>query len=260
MENNTSFVLVLIGVPIVAFFFWYYRLKIWLNNLPPLNHASMLETVRIMSGRFSPDYALKCSREFGAIMRYNLPVFSPLIGVADPKFIRLVLEGNDNLGLRGAEKPEIYDKMNGPRPSGLLTMKTYGTRWEIHRKAMAPSFSNVNLYKMLPKLSICLKHLDEYFESKIQMNESFDLRKVMLCLVLDALTISMFDTNFHALKEGSKGQMLIEEVDIGLTEFVGKQRFNPLRRYIFWNKEVKRAYHANAIIVSKLLFCSVDFS
>jgi cytochrome P450 len=250
MESISSFKFVLFGLPVIACLFWYYRLRIWLSKLPPLNPASMLETLRIMTGAFSPDYSLKCAREIGGVMRYNLPGFAPIISISDPKFLRLVLEGDEKIGLRGGEKPEIYDNMNGPRPSGLFTMKTYGTRWEIHRKALAPSFSNVNLYKILPKLSICLKHLDEFFESKIQKNESFDVRKVMLCLVLDALTISMFDTNFQALKEGSTGQMIIEEENIALTEFVGKQKFNPFRRYMFWSKEVKRAIRASAFMVS----------
>jgi cytochrome P450 len=61
----------------------------------------------------------------------------------------------------------------------------------------------------------------------------------------------MFNVDYQTMQSStSEGRCLVSEYDILLKEFCLKQVFNPFRKYLFWNKEVRRGIAA-AIRIEK---------
>jgi hypothetical protein len=151
-NNWLLIVLTTSSVFLILLLIYYWNL---ISGLPPLTPDSLWTTMRIFSGTQGTEYLFKMSRSLGAIYRINLPSPDIRIVVNDIKFVRLVLDGSEELGWRGAEKPSFIKVIDGPRnPRTMFTMKTYGTDHQIYRKAVAPSFSNMNLLKILPDMFI----------------------------------------------------------------------------------------------------------
>jgi cytochrome P450 len=230
-----------------------YRFFYFLRKLPPLSPDSPFFTVKQLTGNRKQDYLLKTAKRIGPIFRWNIPTNKFSIVVSDVKLARLVLEGDEKTGLRGGEKPEVYKVLDGPRKDpSMFAMKTYGTRHEIYRKSMASSFSNMNLYKILPKLSQCLLNFAEFAQKKIQSNESFNISDLFLRLIFDALTTSMFNINFHAMEANSEGEKFLHELEIWMEEFMLKQQvLGGLRRSLYYFlPALQRAHQADKYIVS----------
>jgi cytochrome P450 len=117
-------------------------------------------------------FQLKCARESGLIFRLPpMPwLLFPDIGVVvcDPTLARLVLEGDKSN--RECEKSYRYKNLlaiTAGEPT-MVTKSTFGGEgWDNTRKAVAPSFSNTNLYKVLPELSKCLNQFNDIIDSHI---------------------------------------------------------------------------------------------
>ena len=103
------------------------------------------------------------------------------------------------------------------------------------------SFSLSNIKKVIPKLESCITTFCQELEKK---QGAFDILHMCSRLMLDAITIGMFDVDFHALTPGSEGDKLLHEFDISIAEFGRARPFNPFRKYMFWDPDMKRAYQA----------------
>ena len=158
-----------------------------------------------------------------------------------------MLEGDLKRNIRQAEKVSFYKLIDSKPFSGLFTKNTYGDGWDIHRKAIAPSFSMTNIRKIIPKLESCLNELFETLEKKqIENVESgFDILGMISRFMLDAIAIGMFDVNFHSLKPGSEGDTLLHEFEIWFSEYFLQRFYNPFRKLMFWDiAKMKRAEQA----------------
>jgi cytochrome P450 len=168
--------------------------------------------------------------------------------VSDIKVARLLLEGDVKRNIRQAEKVGIYKRFDIKSFSGLFTKYTYGEGWDIHRKALAPSFSMSNIRKVIPKLEQCMNEFCDALDKKESNQESFDILDMCSRLLLDAITVGMFDVNFHALKPGSEGEKILHEFDIFLEEYFLKRIHNPLRKYMIWDPKMKRAHQSEKFL------------
>jgi cytochrome P450 len=187
--------------------------------------------------------------------------------VCDPTLARLILEGDTNH--RECEKSSRYKKML-VITAGTPTMGTKSTfrgeGWDNSRKAVAASFSNTNLFKVLPELSKCLNQFNDVIDSHINQDKSVDNIVVwMVALTIDFLGKSMVNCEFgtlhhHAVQNGtavkvpgeeSVGYELVTKLNNVIREFMLLQTLNPFRKYQFWNKEVSIA-KANTVDVQSI--------
>jgi hypothetical protein len=142
------------------------------DKLPPFIKPSFGTYVSEFLKGKNHRFQLKCCRESGPI--YCLPptpwLLFPDIGimVCDPTLARLILEGDKNN--RECEKSNRYGKMQAitvGEPTMATKSTSGGSGWDTSRKAVAPSFSNTNLYKVLPELSKCLNQFNDIIDSHI---------------------------------------------------------------------------------------------
>jgi len=227
------------------------------DKLPPfIKHSFGYYVSEFLKGN-NHRFQLKCCRESGPIHRLPpMPwlLFPNLsIMVCDPTLARLILEGDKNN--RECEKSDRYKRMQAIT-AGQPTMgikSTFGEEgWECSRKAVAPSFSNTNLYKVLPELSKCLNQFNDIIDSHILQDKSLDNIVVwMVALTMDFLAKSMFNCEFNTLHhhavqnetavKGSEGYEFVTKVDNVIRETMLRQTLNPFRKYQFWNKEISIA-------------------
>ena len=85
-----------------------------------------------------------------------------------------------------------------------------------------------------------------------------DVSSWMIRVTIDFLAKSMFHVDFdtlhhHSVENGtsekrdgvsSDGHRLVKQLAIAVREYTLNQTLNPLRKYMFWNKEVSDAYQA----------------
>ena len=170
--------------------------------------------------------------------------------VSDLKVARLLLEGDSKRNIRQAEKSELYKRGDAKAFSSIFTKYTYGENWDIHRKALAPSFSTTNIRKIIPQLELCMASFCSSLEKRSANKESFDILDMCSRLMLDAITIGMFDVDLHSSESGSEGDKLLHEFELYIKEFFLIRLQNPIRKYMFWDPEIKRAYQSGAHIDS----------
>ena len=136
----------------------------------------------------------------------------------------------------------------------MLTKRSHGEGWDSSRKAVAPSFSNINLFRLLPQLQMKLNEFKSILDTHINEQKIFnDLSSWMVRLTIDFLAKTMFDVDFgtlnrYGMKNGtgkeslgstfSDGQEYVELLSTVIKEVTLNQGLNPLRKYMFWNKEV----------------------
>lgn len=202
-------------------------------------------------------FQLKHSRETGSVYRLPIPQLIPTVALiaCDPALVRLILEGDNTH--EELDKSFAYRGMKGVTlgiPT-MVTKMTHGEGWEWSRKAVASSFSNTNLYRLLPELQLQLKQLHQIIDAHVDQNKTFDdLASWMVRLTMDFLARSMFHTDFgtlhyHSVENGtskaaendilSDGHRLILQLGVAVKEFAMMQGMIPFRKYMFWNKEVQ---------------------
>ena len=199
--------------------------------------------------------------ENGPVYRLPISTWAPIIIVHDPTVARIIMEGDPAHGIIESEKSPRYstiEKMTVGVPT-MLTKKTFTGNWEATRKAVAPSFSMINLCKALPELQVKLNQFNDILDRHIaQGKQLIDLSSWMIRITIDFLSTSMFDTDFHTLEKlssengliddaddnssstetESDGQVFIRNVRIVAREFVMKGALAPMRKYKFWDKQI----------------------
>ena len=207
------------------------------RKLPPYNRESMFVTIsRILDGTV-PDLILDNARTVGKVFRLSMPELRRWFVVCDPKVAKSILENHP-------EKPDLYKNLDvfNPGASSLFTKRTHGENWESARKNLAKAFSLTALTSTLPQFDTKVRRLVTIFEDVASTQKSVDIVAVMLNFTFDFLTCSMFDIDLNAMGDGStEGKEILHHMDTALKEFCLKQAFNPLRKYMFWDGEVRRA-------------------
>ena len=205
--------------------------------LPPLNREGMLETLaRFMDGTV-PDMLLENARAVGKVFRLNMPELRRWVVVCDAKLARSILENHP-------EKPDLYKNFESAiyGVSTMFTKRTHGEGWEVVRKHLAKAFSMTVLSSTLPQFDTKIRRLVSIFEDAAKAGRSVDVVSVMQRFTLDFLTSSMFDLDMDAMGDGvTEGTEFLHDMEVALQEYCLKQVFNPFRKYMFWNTEIRQA-------------------
>ena len=207
-------------------------------------------------------FQLKHSRDTGLVFRLRIPQLIPTVTliVCDASLARIVLEGDNTRN--ELEKSFAYRGMKGVTlgvPT-MVTKQTHGEGWDWSRKAVSSSFSNTNLYRLLPALQMQLNHFRRIVDAHIDQHKTFeDLASWMVRLTMDFLARSMFHVDFgtlhyHSVLNGTReateaatvsdGHRLILQLGVAVKEYAMMQAMIPFRKYMFWNKEVAEGLKA----------------
>ena len=232
------------------------------ETLPPVTAITLRKFIdAFISGQMHRLH-ISIFDECGAVYRLPIKTWNSVFVVHDPAVARIIMEGDAAHGVPECEKSVRY-KIVEKLTNGVATMLTKKTRdrsWEISRKAVAPSFSMMNLYKLLPELQIKLDEFKTILDAHVSQDKTLiDLPKWMIRLTVDVLAASMFDTDFHTLQSHSRenldfsnsddremtdvesdGQLFIQSLDIVARESMMRAPLQPWRKYLFWDKQVMK--------------------
>ena len=213
---------------------WWLRRKN--RKLPPINHEAMLTTAFAVADSGAPDFFMEKTKELGLVFRLNMPDIIPFIVVCDPTLGRKILLEHD-------EKPHYYKLVNGFNfgQNNMFSKYTHNDEWEWNRKSHAGSFSLSNLSMKLPSIHSKLSELKRIVKSFAKEGKPFDLDLLGVDLTMDLLTSTMFDVDHGAIFEGSEGKLLQHRLNVMLKEYAMRQFFNPLRRFMWWDKDLQEA-------------------
>jgi cytochrome P450 len=207
-------------------------------------------------------FQLKSSRETGPVFRLPIPQLIPTVAlvVTDATLARLILEGDNTF--EEHDKSFAYRGMKGITlgVNTMVTKRTHHEGWDWSRKAVASSFSNTNLHRLLPALQLQLNFFGIILGAHADQKKTFvDLASWMVCLTMDFLARSMFHADFGSLRKHSvemgliqgddkavesDGCRLILQLSVAVKEYAMMQAMIPFRKYMFWNDEVRAGLRA----------------
>ena len=235
------------AILIIVTFLFRQRLK--RNSLPPLSR-------NIKFSNFFDGSIIRIifeeSRNIGLVFRFQLP-FLPnhFFIVTDACLARKILEGDKSKGYLPGDRSDRLKRLNKlffGCPS-VLTKKTFGEGWDWARKAIAPEFSMANISKSIPKLHTNLGKLEQVMNKFCDDEKPFDIAKLMMQFTLDFILAAVFNLSYNPMQcSDSIGNTLLKEIEYAVREYGLKQFMNPLRKYMFWDKEVVRAKNALKVI------------
>jgi hypothetical protein len=105
----------------------------------------------------------------------------------------------------------------------------------------------------LPKLQVCTDQFISHLKKKEGACEKFDIAELCLKFFLDAIMIGMFGVNLHTIEDNSEGAYLLHEIEEYLKEYSQRRAFNPVRKFMFWDKDWQIAEQAVRNIDSFML-------
>mmetsp|Transcript_9189 Transcript_9189/g.13858 ORF Transcript_9189/g.13858 Transcript_9189/m.13858 type:complete len:667 (-) Transcript_9189:1525-3525(-) len=195
----------------------------------PKSSMSILETIQMMAGRKVPIQLFDMAKDLGSWnFELNLPVpgHPKVVVVAEAEDARSIFR--DSL----TEKPKsIYGQLMEMSPTkspSMFAMQT-GAEWHRRRKGTAPAFSQTHIRRMN---QVAVKHTEKWLKEiltpMVQNNESFDVVKELLKVVLRAFseTALQYDISDEEI------YMFITEWDLIAKEYVLKSAANPFRKYL----------------------------
>ena len=201
------------------------------------------------------------SQKIGLVFRIRIPfLLSHYIIVNDENLARKILEGDKSIGLLPGDRTSRIQRINKlffGCPT-LFTRKTRGEGWDWARKAIAPEFSMANISKSILKLHVNLGKLEGVIYQRCEEGKPFDIAKLMTQFTFNFILAALFNLkNNHTEYNDSIGNALLDEIEDAVQEYGIKQHMNPLRGYMFWDKEVIRAKNALKVIeayIKNLIF------
>ena len=193
----------------VLFISIYSYLRNKRKNYPPYNPESISETIAIFTGTQLPQHFQRWTKELGPVFIANIPELSPIVIITDVTIAKLLLEGDKSNKIRQGEKLSFIKRMVPNNIPTLFSRNTYGEKWEVYRKFIAPAFSYSNLYKFLPVLYKSLESYLDLLRQKEKDDESINPLDVFQYLFFDAVGIGMFHRDMHVMQEGSIGNTLL---------------------------------------------------
>lgn len=130
--------------------------------------------------------------------------------------------------------------------TSIIVRKTHGEGWAELRKAIAPSFSNTNLFKTLPQLREKVVEFTEILDDHIARGAIVqDMPAWLAKLTIDLISSSMFHTNFDSLNESgegdNRGKVYIDNFPKCLKEFGINSIGTLFRRFMIWRPEYREA-------------------
>jgi len=127
---------------------------------PPTAPKSMLETIRLLSGKEAPFFIMDMAKECNSMfIKLNLPLPGGMYVIGDHKAQREILSESD--------KPvEVYGHFHkiGGKPN-IFTRSTTDPIWKAARKGSAPAFSSKEVNRMN---QVCAKHLEDWIENTLK--------------------------------------------------------------------------------------------
>ena len=251
---NTILVSILSGFVTAAYFLYHFYQQ--RKMLPPMIKYPFMDFFNEFLRGQNHRFQLKMTREHGLIYRLPIPSLFPTVAIAisDSALARIILEGDAT----HPENEKSYRYAGLDRVTNgvttMVTKRTHGGGWDSSRKAVAPSFSNINLYRLLPQLQTKLDQLKSILAAHVDQEKTFnDLSSWMVRLTIDFLAKTMFDVDFgtlnlYSMKNGTcqesfetdfpDGRGYVELLSMVTKEITLNQSLNPMRKYMFWNKEV----------------------
>ena len=215
--------------------------------LPPMAKQGMLKTIKDMKSSYPPQHVLRYSRELQAqVFRLPLPELQPFLIVASPTLARILVEGDKSKGIPESDKTKHYVAFQRLFDKGkaFLFLKSSDEQWKTGRKGVAPAFSAFNIARQIPRM---VKGINQFHDilSQHAMDGTplNDLTSWILKLIFDILGSGMFQTEFNLLAGGETEELkeFCAELHHCNREFFKLQFFDPLRKFYFWNPDVKRA-------------------
>lgn len=180
-------VLLVVGIVVTSCFF---MLRKDTCKMPPMAEAGYFETIStFMIGKNVPKFVLKNMRESGNVFRLNMPEMVPWVVVSDSALARQILMEED-------EKPYLYKRFEGftANVTTLFSKRTHGDNWGASRKALAPSFSMMNICTTLPKMYEKIEELKNMFLAYEKDGSTFEISTITTRLTMDFICagISMY--------------------------------------------------------------------
>ena len=232
------------------------------ETLPPVTAITLQRFIEVFISGQMHRLHISLFDECGAVYRLPIRTWHSIFVVHDPAVARIIMEGDAVHGIPECDKTVRY-KIVEKLTNGVATMLTKKTRdrsWEISRKAVAPSFSMMNLNKLLPELQLKMNEFKTILDAHVSQDKTLiDLPKWMIRLTVDFLAASMFDTDFHTLQSHSRenldfsnseeyemtdvesdGQLFVKSLDIVARECMMRAPLQPWRKYLFWDKQVMK--------------------
>ena len=236
------------------------------EEYPPVTSYSFKEFVDSFTTGQIHRHHMKMCMESGPVYRIPLVSWNPFFIVHDPTVAKIIMEGDSKHGIPESDKSVRYTTITkltcGVRT--MLTKQTNDETWQTSRKAVAPSFSMTNLYRVLPELSVKLNQFKDILDAHVlQDKQLIDLPDWMIRVTIDVLATSMFRTDYHTLKirslergitDGSiissdstgssyaetDGERFVRNVLIMSREYVMRGALQPFRKYRFWDKQIMK--------------------
>jgi Cytochrome P450 len=264
-ESNIQFSIVVgltVTVIVVSISLWKYRNNKSNRRFPAFASIKFQTFVdSFVTGQVHRLH-LKLCTESGLVYRIPTGTWSPFIVIHDPTVARIIIEGSSHHGIPESEKSTRYKLLtrltNGVQT--MLTKQTSERSWEPSRKAVAPSFSNTNLSKVIPELQTKLDQFKDILDAHILQSAILtDFPEWMIRVTIDVLGASMFRTDFQTLQSHSfavgasanpdpsvvpdvesDGQLFVRSYGIMAKEFMMRSPLQPWRKYLFWNKNVMK--------------------
>lgn len=264
-ESNIQFSVVvgfIVTILVASISLWKYRNDKNNRRFPSFASIKFQKYIDgFVTGQVHRLHVKLCS-ENGLIYRLPTGTWSPFIVVHDPTIAKMIIEGDSHHGIPESDKSVRY-KILTKLTKGVHTMLTKQTAegtWESSRKAVAPSFSMMNLIKVIPELQSKLEQFNAILDAHIEQNALLiDLPEWMVRVTIDVLAASMFRTDFrtlqsHSLKTGvsvspnsssasdveSDGQLFVRCVGIMSKEFMMRSPLQPWRKFLIWDKKVMK--------------------
>jgi hypothetical protein len=189
----------------------------------------------------------------GAVFQLYM-ISSNFIVITDYKLARLVMAGDNKLGIKESEKTLIgraFDIV--PKFGSIFSNLTSNEQRHKARKFLAPCFSFVHLKYTFQVILNCLHKCQHKLTKYAEAGTTFELSDIMIRLTFDVITESSFGVNWNTQSDDivSDGTVFLHESDIHLKEGY-RRTFNPLRKYCFWLKDYQRNEVAAERILSVL--------
>lgn len=263
LEQNILSLLLSVCVLAAASLWLLHLLRNKKNTLPlpPYGPHSIITNVRSFAdhhGTAALDNFEMQARDVGPIYRLKLPTLNYNIVVTDHNLARLCL-----VGAQEGEKGKVMEVFNflGPMHFNLVTHKTADPSRERARKGLAPAFSSINLRKAMPSMYEKIGNVFQQFDHIAESGEIVDVQGMMknFSLQMFACTSLGMDVTFEGEADyQTQRKMVIDgslltEATISVQKESSRQLLNPIRKWLFWNRELRQANAHRSVIKDMLM-------
>lgn len=174
--------------------------------------------------------------------RLHLPFGKELYIVTDPEIALGILRDRTN-----DKPPHIKNTtiMSGGRLS-IFSSPMHLNHWKVNRKCVAPAFAKSALAGKMTLLETKLAVFDALLAEHASSRTPADINELLINLTVNFIALSAFGYDLQttpSTKGGppSEGEQFLFHLRVVLREAFLKRLMNPLRKYMFWNAEVRQA-------------------